>query len=40
MKVSPQQMLKITQNMSANIKKAGMLVVAVGLPKGEATSKI
>lgn len=39
-RLTPQQMLEHTTEMSANIKKASNLVVAVGLPKGKGTSKI
>lgn len=40
MNVSPKEMLKITETMQENIDKSKSLVVAVGLPLGEATSKI
>jgi phage gpG-like protein len=40
MKVSPKEMLNITKSMASSIYKAKKLVVAVGLPKGEATSKV
>jgi len=40
MKVSPKEMLDLTKAMQKNIDKTKSLAVAVGLPLGEATSKI